>query len=149
MALSRPISLPRSPARYRFVLTPLADAMFQLLIFFMLSSNLAPYSLLTIRSGVTGEEAGTDTGAQDPVDQQPAPLGQVAIWNVDAGNVVVGGQQFGFDVLSDLASALNNNGDAAIILVVRNEATVQDLSSVLEALASGGIENIQIAGGPS
>jgi len=149
MALSKPISLPRSPARYRIALTPLADAMFQLLIFFMLSSNLAPYSLLTIRSGVTGEEVGTDTGAQDPVDQQPAPLGQVAIWNVDAGNVVVGGQQFGFDALSDLASSLNANGDAAIILIVRTEATVQDLSSVLEALEKGGIENIQIAGGPT
>ena len=148
MATRKSILPARSPARYRFVLTPLADAMFQLLIFFMLSSNLAPYSLLTIRSGTTGDSSGVDTG-QELADEQPEPLGDVAIWNVDAGNVVVGGQEFGFDVLSDLATALNANGDAAIILVVRTEANVQDLSSVLEALASAGISNIQIAGGPS
>lgn len=145
---TRGLNLPRSQARYRFVLTPLADAMFQLLIFFMLSSNLAPYSLLTIRNGTTGDTSGADTG-QELAEEQPAPVGQVAIWNVDAGNVVVGGQEFGFEVLSDLATALNANGDAAIILVVRSAANVQDLSSVLESLASAGISNIQIAGGPS
>lgn len=122
--------------------------MFQLLIFFMLSSNLAPYSLLTIRSGTTGDTTGTDAGT-DPIEEIAAPLGQVAIWNVDAGNVIVGGQKFGFEVLSDLAAALNANNDAAIILVVRTEANVQDLSSVLESLAAAGISNIQIAGGPS
>lgn len=148
MAMTKGIILPRSPARYRFVLTPLADAMFQLLIFFMLSSNLAPYSLLTIRSGTTGDPSGAEAG-QQLTDVQTAPLGDVAIWNVDAGNVVVGGQEFGFDVLSDLATALNAAGDAAIILVVRDAANVQDLSSVLEALASAGISNIQIAGGPT
>lgn len=145
---TKTILLPRQPARYRFVLTPLADAMFQLLIFFMLSSNLAPYSLLTIRSGTTGETTGTDTG-QELAEEQPAPLGDVAIWNVDAGNVVVGGQEFGFELLSDLATALNVDGDAAIILVVRAEANVQDLSSVLEALAAAEVSNIQIAGGPT
>jgi biopolymer transport protein ExbD len=148
MAITKGILLPRSPARYRFVLTPLADAMFQLLIFFMLSSNLAPYSLLTIRNGTTGDTTGTDAGA-DPVEEIAAPLGQVAIWNVDAGNVIVGGQKFGFEVLSDLAAALNANNDASIILVVRTEANVQDLSSVLESLAAAGVSNIQIAGGPS
>lgn len=149
MALSKPIALPRSPAKYRFVLTPLADAMFQLLIFFMLSSNLAPYSLLTIRSGATGSPEGGESGAEEPAPAPAAPIGDVAIWNVDAGNVVVGGQQFGFDLLADLAASLNADGDASIILVVRDEANVQDLSSVLEALAAGGISNIQIAGGPS
>lgn len=149
MALSRPIALPRSPAKYRFVLTPLADAMFQLLIFFMLSSNLAPYSLLTIRSGSTGDPAGGETGAQEPAPEPAAPIGDVAIWNVDSGNVIVGGQQFGFDLLADLAASLNADGETGIILVVRDEANVQDLSSVLEALSASGITNIQIAGGPS
>jgi biopolymer transport protein ExbD len=149
MALSKPIALPRSPARYRFVLTPLADAMFQLLIFFMLSSNLAPYSLLTIRSGAAGNPEGGENGAEEPAPEAAAPIGEVAIWNVAAGNVLIGGQQFGFELLADLAAASNVDGDAAIILVVRDEATVQDLSSVLEALSAGGITNIQIAGGPS
>ena len=149
MAMSRTILEPRSQAKYRFVLTPLADAMFQLLIFFMLSSNLAPYSLLTIRSGTTGEEGGGDALGEQPAEEIPTPPGDVAIWNVDAGSVTVGGQAIGFDRLSDLAAAMNANGDAAIILVVRAEANVQDLSSVLEALAAAEISNIQIAGGPT
>jgi biopolymer transport protein ExbD len=147
MAISKSILPARSPARYRFVLTPLADAMFQLLIFFMLSSNLAPYSLLTIRSGSTGETGGDPSAA--PVDEAPPPIGTVSIWNVDAGKVVVSGTEIGFDQLADIAEAQNASGDAAIILVVRAEANVQDLSSVLEALAFAGISNIQIAGGPS
>ena len=61
----------------------------------------------------------------------------------------MGGQEFGFDLLADLATALNTTGDAAVILVVRNDANVQDLSSVLEALSAADVNNIQIAGGPS
>lgn len=140
------VQLPRRTGQYTFVLTPLADAMFQLLIFFMLSSNLAPYSLLTIRSGSDGSTDGSasnDTGQ----DEAPLPPADAAIWNVDAGAIVVGGQTFGFDTLADLAAALNVNNDAAVVLIMRDTALVQDMSSVLEALTSAGIENIQIAQG--
>ena len=47
---SRRAPLPERPRRYKFAMTPLADAMFQLLIFFMLSSSLAPYSLITLKT---------------------------------------------------------------------------------------------------
>lgn len=43
-------ALPKSTRRYAFSLTPLADAMLQLLIFFMLSSSMAAYSLLGLNS---------------------------------------------------------------------------------------------------
>ena len=61
---SRRAPLPERPRRYRFVLTPLADAMFQLLIFFMLSSSLAPYSLITLK-----------TAPQDVADSEDDSLG--------------------------------------------------------------------------
>ena len=81
------VALPRHTGRYNFVLTPLADAMFQLLIFFMLSSNLAPYSLLTVRTGVTGQEGAQASGQDIPDEIAEAPP-NAAIWTVGAGEVV-------------------------------------------------------------
>jgi biopolymer transport protein ExbD len=62
---SRKAPLPELPRRYKFVLTPLADAMFQLLIFFMLTSSLAPYSLITLKTAAkpVSEEDVADAGA--------------------------------------------------------------------------------------
>ena len=55
------LSLPRRERRYRFSMTPLADVMFQLLVFFMLSANITPYSLIDIRTG--GLSGGAPAGA--------------------------------------------------------------------------------------
>lgn len=137
-------SLPtRSGRKYQFVLTPLADAMFQLLIFFMLSSNLAPYSLLTLRSGVDAQDAG---GGSDPADVPPPPA-DAAIWTVEADQIIVGGQRFARENLPALAEALNDEGNASVVLILRDAALVQDLSSVLEALTASGINSVQIAAG--
>ena len=138
------VALPRHQGRYNFVLTPLADAMFQLLIFFMLSSNLAPYSLLTLRSGASGQE-----GAQASGDPTPPELAQppanAAIWTVDAGTVLAGGQRFGPDNLTALAEALAQQPGAAVVLILRDTAQVQDLAGVLEALTAAGVASVQIA----
>lgn len=141
-AMRKPLPA-RSGRGYRFVLTPLADAMFQLLIFFMLSSNLAPYSLLTIRSGVAGDAAGGN-GA-DPAEV--APPADSAIWTVAADEIIVGGQRFPRSSLPDLAQAIGADGGASVVLILRDAALVQDLSSVLEALTTAGVTSVQIAGG--
>ena len=54
---------PRPPRRrIVFMLTPLVDVMFLLLIFFMLSSQTAPYSLLEIMAqGTPGAEPAPQT----------------------------------------------------------------------------------------
>lgn len=138
------VALPRHTGRYNFVLTPLADAMFQLLIFFMLSSNLAPYSLLTIRTGASGQEGAEASG--DPIpDELAEPPANAAIWTVDNGSVLAGGQSFGPDNLSALAEALAQQPDAAVVLIMRDAAQVQDLAGVLEALTAAGVVSVQIA----
>ena len=48
-----PIDPPHRPRGNRFPMTALADAMFQLLIFFMLASSLTPYSLLPLQRTIT------------------------------------------------------------------------------------------------
>lgn len=135
---------PRSNRGYRFVLTPLADAMFQLLIFFMLSSNLAPYSLQIIRSGSAGEDTG---GNGEQLSEAQTPPADAAIWTVDADQIIAGGQRFSRSDLPALAEALSAGGNASVVLILRDAAMVQDLSSVLEALTVAGIESVQIASG--
>lgn len=132
----------RETGRYKFVLTPLADAMFQLLIFFMLSSNLAPYSLQIIRSGSADQpgEGGTEIA-------EAVPPSEAAIWTVDADTITIAGQDYDRSSLPALATALSASDDASVVLILRDAALVQDLSSVLEALTTAGIESVQIATG--
>jgi biopolymer transport protein ExbD len=144
MALSRGLlSEQRNTKRYRISLTPLADAMFNLLIYFMLSSNITPYSLLPIKG--TLAVPGGDAGAQGGGVAQPLGT-ETAIWTVSEGQIIAGGQQFGLDRIAELTESLTLLGTTSIVLVVRPEAKVQDLTSVLEALSAGGIAQVQLAG---
>lgn len=144
MALSRDLlSEKRNPRRYRISLTPLADAMFNLLIFFMLSSNITPYSLLPLKGTTALPGAGAGAGGSDA----PQPLGsETAIWTVSEGQIIAGGQEFGLDRIAELTQSLTLLGTTSIVLIVRPEARVQDLTSVLEALSAGGITEVQLAG---
>jgi len=137
--------LPRSTRRYGFALTPLADAMFQLLIFFMLSSSLAPYSMLTLRSGPGTETASEN--AETPPDSVPADSDKIAAWTIENGMIVANGQRFGFDTLPDLAGALVRAGTPRVLLVASPRAQVQDLASVLEILAASDITSVQVVSG--
>ncbi|MEM8852030.1 MAG: biopolymer transporter ExbD [Pseudomonadota bacterium] len=120
-------------------MTPLADAMFQLLIFFMLSSSQAPYSLLTLKSG--------DGPGRGAAGQTAAPsLGsEAALWSIDAGAIVASGQRFSFDDLPDLASALRASDVPRVVLIPRASARVQDLVAVTEALTAAGVPSIEMA----
>jgi len=140
--VSPKFTLPQAPRKYKFVLTPLADAMFQLLIFFMLSSSLAPYALMTIRSGSSGDFANTPGEANDTT---ATTFADVAIWNITEDGITVSGQAFGFDALPSLTAAMANQ-DTTILLILRETAVVQDLARVVEALTSAGITVVQIAG---
>lgn len=147
--LSR-IPLPERKRNYRFVLTPFADAMFQLLIFFMLSSNLAPYSLLTLQTAppVADGQAGAP-GAETVADATEAALaGDVALWTIEADRVIVGGQDFDFAALDALAEALGESGAAAdVVLVIRASARVQDVTTVLARLRLANVASVQISTG--
>lgn len=144
MASGRISDLPRSARRYTFALTPLADAMFQLLIFFMLTSSLTPYSLLTLRSGPSTGDTAT-ASAPTPAQSQKTPL-KSAIWQIENGQIVASGQRFGFEQLPQLAGALLAAGTPQVLLITKPTAQVQDLVIVIEILTAAGIEAIQIVG---
>lgn len=123
--------LSRRPPRRRiiFMLTPLVDVMFLLLIFFMLSSQTAPYSLLEIMA------AGT------PGRDQPAPPVKTSaqgapelIVSVARGFARFNGTRV---EMADLQSAIEQfkaAGFTRAVVTTGQAATVQDVVSVLEAL---------------
>lgn len=148
------LALPERKRRYGFALTPLADALFQLLVFFMLSSSLTPYSLLPMRSG---QPLGSADGQADPpgagADADAAaasPQGQsdLALWVVEADQVIVGAQRFDMGQLGALAEALAEaralGETAPVVVMVRASARVQDVTTVLARLRSAGIDGVQI-----
>jgi biopolymer transport protein ExbD len=140
-------TLPVSERRYAFTLMPLADAMMQLLIFFMLSASMSTYSLLDI-STAPPLSAGTGAGSL----ALPALLAGnaaegAATWTVESGFVVSNGQRFGFDTLAGMVAALQTQTAPRVLLILRRGASVQDLVVVLEGLAAGGITQVQIVAG--
>ncbi|MFD1881865.1 ExbD/TolR family protein [Paracoccus pacificus] len=141
------LELPRSTRRYGFSLTALADAMFQLLVFFMLSANTSTYSLLNIRGGGI---MGSRDGALQPGQANAPPAGnatradQTAIWSLRADGIVSGGQRFEFDRLGDLARAMRDSGTPKVLLVTQQGASVQGLVRVLEALAAHDVTAVQV-----
>ncbi|BCH33452.1 hypothetical protein MesoLjLc_53820 [Mesorhizobium sp. L-8-10] len=116
------------PARRRalFALTPLIDIMFLLLIFFMLSSQIAPYSLMPIGNVATGIEDGNQTG-------DAARTRDLAI-RVSHGFVSVGGEAIPFEELQPALSQLISRGSTGFLLIATRSASVQDIVTTLEAL---------------
>lgn len=140
--------LPERRRSYKFALTPLADAMFQLLIFFMLSSSLTHYSLLTLKTSPDSGETVTaieEEGAE-PAPEEVLPPGDVALWTLDHNSVIVSGQRFGLEGVDDLVSALAADGadTASVIVLVRNGARVQDVTTVLARLRAAQIGSVQV-----
>ena len=146
---------PEKPRSNRFPLTPLADAMFQILIFFMLTSSLTPFSLLTLQTAAIEENTvGTDDEAAPtapPSPQEATAPPAVVIWNVEAGAVQVAGSAQPYDIgnsddLDALASSLGGGGTSAnVLLLIRDTALVQDVATVMAALSRADVSAVQVA----
>ena len=141
------LGLPVRPRRrVAFSMTALADVLFQLLIFFMLSANLAAYSLLPLRSGALQG----DDGAHDPAGAATAPgtvteASTTAVWTLNRDGIVASGQRFGLERLGLLANALALQKTRHVLIVLRPDVPVQSVATVLELLSAQGITSVQIA----
>lgn len=137
---------PQRP-RPAFALTPLADIMFQLLIFFMLSTSLAPYSLLPLGGRAAAD---AETVAETPPGDPPPALAEAvtgpAIWHLGRGQIRAGRAWFDLAELPSALAALADAGVEDILLFVTDTANLQDLASVLEAVQAGGVARLQLMG---
>lgn len=127
------------PRRAAFSLTPLADVMFQLLIFFMLSTSLAPYAMLPLGGGAPPEEAEAPE-ARAPGTPPPA------IWQLGRGTLRIGGRVVALEELGDAARAARQEGVPEIVLLTSSAATVQDMASALETLRAAEIPRVRLIG---
>lgn len=142
------LDLPRRNLRAGFSMTAMADVLFQLLIFFMLSANLSSYGLLDIRSGaLAGGDGDGDGATEAPQAGRVTPAGTTAVWTLAPDRITAGGQRFALTQLDRLAEALVTQGTTDVLLVLRQDVPVGRVVAVLEALQARGIVSVQIADG--
>ena len=132
------------PRNYSFALTPLADAMFQLLVFFMLSSSLAPYSLLTLVPGPKGASDTTGKATAPAADAEPV---EVAIWHLSRGELRAGRVTIPISDLSSLIPEMRARDITRVVLFTTRTATVQDIATTLEVLNVNDIPSVQLVTG--
>jgi biopolymer transport protein ExbD len=141
-ATSFQIRDPRPPRKPAFAMTPLADIMFQLLIFFMLSSSLAPFALIPLA-------APTAPASQDTATpQQQGGTSDIVIWHVAAGEVRARGESLPLASLPEVIKALKLDGLDEILLFTTASATTQDLATVIGAVRVGEVARVRLIGRP-
>jgi len=145
-------TLPVRKRTYRVSLTPLADAMFQLLTFFMLTTSLTPYSLITIgtsqeaptevaEAGGAEADGGDDAANTPSVSQEPG----LVIWELEDGVIRTSGSVYERDRLADLSEALALRTDnVSVQLVLGPTARIQDVASAMAALKGASVEKVEL-----
>ena len=105
---------PTQRRKIAFMLTPLVDVMFLLLIFFMLSSQTAPYSLLTISVPDTGAPAAPAAPTVRPVAPRAS---RSAVKRVPTSLAVTQGSLAGTTLsLMDSGVLLGRNPECTLVL---------------------------------
>lgn len=127
--------------RPAFALTPLADIMFQLLIFFMLSTSLAPYALLPLGQRAAAPEGGT---APAPETAAPAPAGSPAIWHLGRGQIRSGRVWIDLADLPEALAALREAEVSEVLLFITDTANTQDLATILERVQAHGALRLRL-----
>ena len=133
MTDTHPVAIPdpRPPRRMVFALTPLADVMFQLLIFFMLSTTLAPYALVPLSAAAASDAPGAPPARDEAPSATPAPA-RGLIWHVAAGRIREGATSHPIATLPDLLARHVSDGIEEIMIFAAPDARTQDLATVLE-----------------
>lgn len=121
----------------KFMLMPLVDVIFLLLTFFMLSSNLSPYSALML-----GDYRREESTAQ-PAPATAAAQPDVVI-TVSAGEARANGATTPLADFMEEAVRLKDGGADSVVVFVRPSATAQDIVSVLEALKRAAFATVNV-----
>lgn len=139
-------TLPVRKRSYRVALTPLADAMFQLLTFFMLTTSLTPYSLLTIRTPQEAAAEAAEGGGAGAGDGAAAPaVPGLVIWELEDGVIRAGGNAYESRQLAELSEALAlRGGNVHVQLVVGATARIQDVATAMAALKGAEVGKVEL-----
>lgn len=116
-----------------FPLTPLIDVMFLLLIFFMLSSQISPYSLMQVDRIARSDGAGGAGRARPDL-----------VVRLSRGFVSIGGEAIAADHAAAAFSRLVSQGVSGFLVVLSGSATVQDIVTTLEALQAASAPKVTL-----
>ncbi|WEX10860.1 biopolymer transporter ExbD [Chelativorans sp. AA-79] len=125
--------------RIAFVLTPLIDVIFLLLIFFMLSSQIAPYSLLPLG----GVAAGTDEAEAAPAEAVNGAA-QPLVVRIAHGEVTIGAERMAIAQLQDAVGHFRRQGVETYLLIPSGDAELQDVVSTLEAMKAASAGSVTL-----
>jgi len=125
----------RRPLRAPFMLTPLIDVLFLLLIFFMLTSQTSPFAMLTVSTA--------GRVVEEPVASEGAGAMPQLLVQVDNGRVAINGVAV---ATPDLVDALAEYPAASpVVVLLGRSANVQDAVGILEMLTVTGFSSVQVA----
>ena len=127
----------RPRRRFVFMLTPLVDVMFLLLIFFMLSSQTSPYALLKVSAEAGG-------GAAPP---EAVPNLEFVV-SVGDGFARLNGRRVALVQLAAAVDEAMARGFEMALVTTGPTATVQDLVSVLDVFRRQGFPSTRLIGQP-
>lgn len=132
------------PASKRnLTLLPLIDVIFLLLIFFMFSSNLSPFSLLQLTRDRNEVRPDVQASAQEVPTLDASQVDVLLM--VDANQVLrLNGRRVEANVLRTELEALRKKGADNLVIVPSRRASVQDLVIVLEAAKRSSIPSVAI-----
>ena len=129
--------LPARPRRrFAFMLTPLVDVMFLLLIFFMLSSQTSPYALLKVSAEAGSGAAG---GAVPKLE---------FVVSVGNGFARLNGRRVALEGLASAVDDAMAQGFKLALVTTGPTATAQDLVSVLDVFKRQGFAGIRLIAPP-
>ena len=146
----------RPREKRRFVLTPLVDVIFLLVIFFALSSRIAPFVVIPVSgSPAGGGPVGGGDAAADPADMS-APARQEeseaapgrAMLLLSRGQVRIGPRTVPLGDLAEAAAALRAEGVASALLLPGRGAVAEDVAQALAALRRAGIAEVRLLARP-
>lgn len=127
----------------RFVLTPLVDIIFLLLVFFMLSSQIAPYSLLSIAQPATivsGDNSQQSAATQPP----PTNTTRSVTLQILKGHLRSGNKLISLEELGAAARAFKDANIEEVLLISTRSATVQDVITSLEMFKANDIGRVRL-----
>jgi len=127
------------------VLTSLIDVIFLLLVFFMLSSQIAPYSLISVSGGTSSQ---ADTPTEAPIAAQQSDAANL-LFIVSRGHIKAGSATIPLD---QLPKALNRFGEETppnATLLTTKSATVQDIVTALEIFQTSRFATVRLVMTPS
>ncbi|WP_167591692.1 ExbD/TolR family protein [Jiella endophytica] len=127
------------------MLTPLVDVIFLLVIFFALSSRIAPFVLVPVSESAEADTSEADASeAKSPDNTAAAPTTLV----LSRGHVRTGGRIISLDVLAAEAALWPRQEAEPVLLVTSRSALTEDVAQALTALRQARIGHVRLVARP-